>query len=144
MNAANIAMYSHIGAELVVIGGLSIYFYRRQSQMQAQIDELKKQNQELAQLMANQNALLTSLMGGKPAKVSQKSKKSASSQKAQTKKSSKKKRSPPRVEPAPPQSADFEELPPDDEGEEQQSGFDDAELDRELDEQLEEETENVD
>lgn len=72
MNSANITFYSHIAVELFLIGGISFYFYKRQANLQSQIDELKKQNQELAQLIANQNSYLKSLIGEVPASTSTK------------------------------------------------------------------------
>jgi hypothetical protein len=38
---------AHIGGELVVIAGISFYFYRKTSALQEEIDNLKKQNMEL-------------------------------------------------------------------------------------------------
>ena len=44
MNTVTVA---HIGGELLVISGVAFYFHRKTSQLQAEVDVLKKENEDL-------------------------------------------------------------------------------------------------
>jgi predicted RNase H-like nuclease (RuvC/YqgF family) len=48
-------LISHVGGELVVIAGISIYFYKRTSSLEQRIQELEKDNEELIKAVEYMN-----------------------------------------------------------------------------------------
>lgn len=58
--------YVHIGAELVIIGGISAYFFKRTSDMKSQITSLQTELETLKQVIKAHDQALAGILGIKP------------------------------------------------------------------------------
>lgn len=55
--------FVHIGAELVIIGGVSVYFFKQTSALKAQVAELQKELEVLKKVIQGHDQALGAIMG---------------------------------------------------------------------------------